>query len=216
VRGFGAIVGGAIHHGDRRLDGTSEIEPKAPSATPTADAAVLAELTTMERDILQERFVDFERAVLQENIVLCDHKSGVLLAFTGAMVVYCVSELGGHFAGGLRGWMGFVVPGAILIAALAFLISSSFSLSTVMPRIRRGVTEDHIFWEAPAFKLPVEEYVAVMMGLDPVREHHEKLRHLHTLAAICRSKYANLRQAMTFAIVGFAVLVVGELIKSSV
>ncbi len=54
-----------------------------------------------------------------------------------------------------------------------------------------------------------------MMSLDAKREHHEKLRHLHTLAAICRSKFANLRQAMTFAIVGFAVLVVGELVKSS-
>jgi hypothetical protein len=198
------------------LDGTSEVEPKAPNATPTSDAAVLAELTAMERDLLQERFVDFERAVLQENIVLCDHKSGVLLAFTGAMVVYCVSELARRPLGDPHGTMKIIIPVILLVAALAFLISSSFSLSTVMPRIRRGVTEDHIFWEAPAFKLPVEDYVAVMMGLDPVREHHEKLRHLHTLAAICRSKYANLRQAMAFAIVGFAVLVVGELIKSSV
>ena len=203
------------HHGDGRLDGTAEVEATPAGATPTSDAAVLAELSTIDRDLLQERFVEFERAVLQENIVLCDHKSGVLLAFTGAMVVYCVSELGGHPLGSLRGAVSMVAPAALALSALAFLISSSFSLSTGMPRIVRGVTEDHIFWEAPAFKLPVEEYVAVMMGLDSRREHHEKLRHLHTLAAICRSKFANLRHAMTFAIVGFAVLVVGELIKSS-
>ena len=110
------------------MDGTAEIETPAPKATPTADAAVLAELATIERDLLQERFVDFERAVLQENIVLCDHKSGVLLAFTGAMVVYCVSELGGHPLAGLHGAIRLLVPGALLISALGFLVSSSFSL----------------------------------------------------------------------------------------
>ena len=147
------------------MDGTAEIEPTPPEATPTADAAVLAELSTIDRDLLQERFVEFERAVLQENIVLCDHKSGVLLAFTGAMVVYCVSELGSHPLGNLHAGVSLIVPAALLVSALAFLASSSFSLSTVMPRIVRGVTEDHIFWEAPAFKLPVEEYVSVMIKL---------------------------------------------------
>jgi hypothetical protein len=46
--------------------------------------------TQTERDMLRDRFADFERSVLQDNIILCDGKSGVLLAFDGAMVIFCV------------------------------------------------------------------------------------------------------------------------------
>ncbi len=41
-------------------------------------------LDAFEADFMRERFADFERSVLQDNIIPCDTKCGVLLAFTGA------------------------------------------------------------------------------------------------------------------------------------
>jgi len=113
----------------------------------------------VEQDLLRDRFAEFERGVLQDNIILCDGKSGVLLAFDGAMIVFCVDNLVNlqrslqNFA-----WWGEIPVVLFLVAALGFLVSCHFALMTVVPRIHRG-RPDHIFWEAPVFRLPEDQYV---------------------------------------------------------
>src|SRR5215469_3551656 len=122
------------------------------------------EIARIERELIHERFADFERGVLQDNIILCDAKSGVLLAFDAAMVIYCLDAFvtgGGPHQSPLH--MG--ANGLFLVAAAVFLGSCHFCLTTVIPRLRRG-REDHIFWEAPVFSLPVERYVETMDELD--------------------------------------------------
>jgi hypothetical protein len=189
--------------------------PKAGArASLEADSPVMARLAQYERDLLHERFADFERAVLQDNIVLCDTKSGVLLAFTGAMVIFCLDQVGEPAKA--SGLLGDAATWGFFLAAAGLLVSCGFCLATVIPRMRRDVGEDHIFWESAPFRRPVEEYVASMRELDIHVERDEKLRHLHTLAAVCRAKFANLRHAMNFAIVGFVILLVAELAKAAV
>jgi hypothetical protein len=185
-------------------------------ATVAADQRVIDRLSEFETGFMRERFADFERSVLQDNIILCDTKCGVLLAFTGAMVILSLDALQ-HLVASTRlsEVATYAGAGVFVLAALGFLVSCGFSLATVMPRIRKDAPQDHIFWESEAFKKPVAEYVAAMNSLNIDVEHNEKLVHLHTLARVCRGKFSSLRHAMNSAIVGFAFLVIGECVKAA-
>jgi Family of unknown function (DUF5706) len=157
-----------------------------------------------------ERFMDFERGVLQDNIILCDAKSGVLLAFSGAMVIFCIGAfVDAHQASGRSITLMEVL---LALAGLAFLVSCHFALTTVVPRLVRG-RDDHIFWESSVFKLPVETYVAKMEALDPEVERRDMLRHLHMLSGICRSKFWHFGWAIRIAQLGFVLLVIAELTR---
>lgn len=168
--------------------------------------------STIESELLHERFADFERGVLQDNIILCDAKSGVLLAFDGAMVIFSVDAFVGHHEGADLFASHALATGLFMLAALLFLFSCHFSLTTVVPRIRRG-GQDRIFWEADIFRQPVEDYVNQMESIDNRVEHRDKLRHLHMLAGICRAKFRHFLLAMRFGQVGFLVLVLAELAR---
>ena len=172
------------------------------------------QLGDIERDILHDRFADFERGVLQDNIALCDTKAGLLLAFTGAMVIFCLDAFVTVRVapGPYEKVVEPAVRTLLILGAAGFLASAQFSLTTVLPRIVRG-GDDHVFWESPVFRLPVERYLAAMRSLDPVVEHTDKLRHLHLLAGICRRKFGHFQTAIRLAQVAFVALVVGELLR---
>lgn len=167
-----------------------------------------------ERELLHDRFADFERAVLQDNIALCDTKAGLLLAFTGAMVIYCIDAF--VTVQPVPGPWAFLVGPLIRVvlagAGVGFLVSAQFSLTTILPRIMRGHA-DHVFWESPVFKLPVAEYVAAMEALDADTQRNDKLQHLHLLAGICRRKFGHFRLAIHLAQIAFVILVVGEMLR---
>jgi hypothetical protein len=177
-------------------------------------AATEDRLSSVERDLLRDRFADFERAVLQDNIALCDTKAGLLLAFTGAMVIFCIDAfVTAHAAPGAhQQFVAETMRGLFAVAAIGFLASAQFSLTTVLPRMVRG-SADHVFWESPVFKLPVERYVAEMASLDPAVERDDKLRHLHLQAGICRRKFGHFSTAMRLAQLAFVALVIGEVLR---
>lgn len=168
--------------------------------------------TELEDDAMRDRFADFERAVLQDNIILCDQKSGILLAFAAALILICLDGFKGagiHEAGlAVR-----AAQGLLGLAGLAFLVCSYFALTTVTPRIRRG-RDDHIFWESPVFRLPVEDYVARFRAMDAALERDNRARYLHMLAAICRTKYRHFALALRFGQGGFLALVAAELLHA--
>jgi hypothetical protein len=179
------------------------------SAMSTAERETVAKAWTSEHN----RFADFERGVLQDNIALCDTKAGLLLAFTGAMVIVCIDTLVGVPGGNAHTtWLGPAIKIVLLAAMVGFLASSQFSLTTVLPRIIRG-SDDHIFWESAVFKGPVEAFVDALNNLDPAVERAEQLRHLHLLGGICRSKYAHFRTALRLGQIAFLALVAGELMR---
>jgi hypothetical protein len=161
---------------------------------------------------MRDRFADFERGVLQDNIILCDQKAGILLAFAAAMILV---SLEGFSSPEVRKFaaMALVARGAFVVSALAFLASSSLALATVVPRIRKG-PDDHIFWESPVFKLPVDQYVASFRDMDVERERENRLRYLHTMAAICRSKYRHFAAALRLGQLGFIALVAAEIAQA--
>ncbi len=175
--------------------------------------AIVDRFAQMQRELVHERFADFERGVLQDNIILCDAKSGMLLAFDGAMVIFCIDTfINAHGASPDAGLLRQAANALFLAAAACFLVSCHFSLTTVIPRLRRG-REDHIFWEARAFRLPVEQYVEQMEGLDTMTERREKLQHLHMLASICKIKFDHFQLAIRFGQAAFIILVLAELTR---
>jgi hypothetical protein len=159
----------------------------------------------------RERFADFERSVLQDNIILCDGKSGVLLAFDGAMVIFCVDAFVDlqRRIGAFASWRELPVV-LFVLSGVAFLVSCHFALTTVVPRLRRGKI-DHIFWEAPVFNLSEDRYVEEMRRLDVSTGWNDKLRHLHLLAGICKKKFSHFLAAIRLAQIGFVLLVAADL-----
>jgi Family of unknown function (DUF5706) len=162
----------------------------------------------LEAEPARDRFLEFERAVLQDNIILCDAKSGVLLAFSGAMVIFCLDATASvHGSGDLP---HAALMGLFLVSGAAFLASCHFALTTVLPRLVRG-DDDHIFWESSVFKQSIEKYIQHMETIDPDTERRDKLRHLHRLAGICRNKFRYFQLAIRVAQGAFAILVAAEL-----
>ncbi len=176
--------------------------------------AVEDQLESIEEDLLSDTFVDFERAVLQDNIALFDTKAAAVLAFSGVMVLYSVDSLVTfHVAAGPHAWLVAAAARVLLaVAAAGFLLSAMFSLSTVRPRVARGA-EGHVFWDLAVYKLPIADYLKAMKGLDPAQARDEKLRHLHLLAGICRNKIRDFRASLYVAQGAFMALVAAELAR---
>jgi hypothetical protein len=200
--------------GDRRRPGSPDGEgPSGRGADPPGD-----HFSLVEAAFLHERFADFERAVLQDNIILCDAKMGILVAFSGAMVIYCIDMAGR--SGVLRGgsfWLPVAEAWGFAVAAVGFFITCAFALAAIAPRIRpHQAGDDYIFWGARVFRQPLAPFLEEMHGLDVELEHDNKLRHLHVLAGVCRDKFAHLRQAMNAAAAAFVILVLSELARALV
>ena len=176
--------------------------------------AVEDQLESIEDDLLSDTFVDFERSVLQDNIALFDTKAAAVLAFSGVMVLYSIDSIATfHAAAGPHAWLiTTAVRGFFAVAAVGFLLSAMFSLSTVRPRVARGA-EGHVFWDSAVYKLPVADYLRAMKGLDPAQAREEKLRHLHLLAGICRNKIRDFRASLFVAEGAFIALVAAELAR---
>lgn len=170
----------------------------------------------VEAAFLHERFADFERAVLQDNIILCDAKMGILVAFAGAMVIYCIDRVGR--AGALRGgtsWIPTAEAWGYAAAAVGFFFTCAFALAAIAPRVRpHQANDDYVFWAARVFRQPLAPFLEEMKGLDVHVEHENKLRHLHILASVCRDKFAHLRLAMHAAAAAFMLLVLVELARA--
>ena len=179
-----------------------------------ADEAVEDQIESIGEDILSDAFVDFERSVLQDNIILFDTKAAAVLAFSGVMVLYSIDTLVTfHVGAGPRAALVATVARVLLAASAAgFLVSAMFSLSTVRPRVARGA-EGHVFWDSAVYHLPLADYLKAMKALDPAQARDEKLRHLHLLARICRNKIRDFRASLYVAEAAFTALVAAELAR---
>lgn len=167
-------------------------------------------LERLEHHIRSDRFAEFTRGALQDNIILCDQKSGILLAFGSAMILFCVQAFGEPAL--KTEWAEGAHNGLMLLATVGFVGSCYYALMSVAPRIRKA-PDDHIFWGSKAYDSTVEEYIARYRDADPNEEMSDKLRHLHTLAGICRDKYAGFKHALRFALISFLPLILAEVVR---
>lgn len=194
--------------------GSGSPDGEGSSASDGRDSA--ERFSRVEAAFLHERFADFERGVLQDNIMLCDSKMGILVAFAGAMVIYCIDMAGrtGALRGG-RSWISTAEAWGYAAASVGFFVTCAFALAAIAPRVRPYLAnDDFVFWGARVYRQPLAPFIKEMQDLDVHVEHENKLRHLHILASVCRDKFAHLRLAMHAAAAAFILLVLVELARA--
>jgi len=158
-----------------------------------------------------DSFADFERGILQDNIALCDGKSGILLAFASAAVLFCAQSLvrPGPTDPKTLFW---TINALVLLSGSGFLASSYYALLTVKPRFVVS-SDDKLYWGSSIFLQSADAYVAAMRASDPHGDSEEKLRHLHALASVCRSKYRGMARSLTLSQWSFLPLLGAQLLR---
>ena len=172
----------------------------------------LDRLERLEHHLRSDRFAEFTRGALQDNIILCDQKAGILLAFSSALVLFCAQSFGDVHPIGAP-WNIKLSSGLLVLSAVGFIGSCYFALMSVAPRIRKG-PDDHIFWGSSAYDVAAEIYIDRFENADPDKEMRDKLRHLHTLAGICRDKYGAFKHGLRLALISFFPLVFAEMLRA--
>ncbi|HEX3430643.1 MAG TPA: Pycsar system effector family protein [Rhizomicrobium sp.] len=157
-------------------------------------------------------YVSFEREVLHDNIALCDQKSGILLAFSAAMVVFCLQAIPSATADALDPLWRSLLHGLYLLGTAGFFFAAYFSLRVIRPRLHRN-DDDLIYWDSKLFRLSESEFVSKMPSLAPDALDNAMRQHLHVLADVCRRKFANMRYSIRSGEIAFVAVVGAELIR---
>lgn len=166
-------------------------------------------------------YVTVARHALQDNITLCDSKCGILLGFGAVVLLWCLDKvltLTGDTAP--RGLLAVSSLEKLLYgsAVIALLITVIFAWKVIKPRIHHG--HDHIYWGSRIFTQPQADFTIAVQKADPNHLAVDMLNHLHTLARICREKYANFALALVaaqfaggFVVLAFSVQVGENLLR---
>lgn len=167
-------------------------------------------------------YVFVERHALQDNIILCDSKCGILLGFGALTLVWCLDKLlalTGNAEG--RHLISFVTLEELFyaLAVLALFVAITFAWKVIKPRIQH--THDHIYWGSKIFTQPQADFTISIQTADPDRLAIDMLHHLHVLARICREKYANFSRAIIaaeyaggFVLLAVCVRIIANLVRS--
>jgi hypothetical protein len=162
---------------------------------------------------VEDEFVAFERHVLQDNIVLCDAKSGFLLAFAAGVLWRCVEGVANFVMPDpdLAGYVSYLYLILYILAVPAWLIAAYWALMTVRPRVMQAC--GHFDCGAPLFQESQDEFVASIRGTAPDALMGGMLRHLHSLAAVCDDKYRCFHRAVRVTAVAAVFFVSAEAIR---
>ena len=145
-------------------------------------------------------YVFVERHALQDNIILCDAKCGILLGFGALTLLWCLDKLLALSGNGAeRHLMSFATLEELLyaFAILALLVTVAFAWRVIRPRIQHS--HDHIYWGSKVFTQPKTDFTIAIQKTDPDVLATDMLHHLHVLAGICRAKFANFERAIIAA-----------------
>jgi hypothetical protein len=165
---------------------------------------------------VDDEFVVFERHVLQDNILLCDAKSGILVIFAAGVLWRCVESVADFVIPdpGLAGYVSDLYLILYILAVPAWLVAAYWAVRTVSPRI--GPSDDSIYWGAPLFLKSQDEFVSAIRGAAPDAQMDGMLRHLHSLGAICRDKDGRFHKAVRATEVAAIFFLSAEVIRFGV
>lgn len=163
---------------------------------------------------ISSAYVNFEREVLHDNIELCDQKSGLLMAISSVLVIFCLQSLPipERVEHSLSSPLLWTMDVLYAVGILGFTVSAYLGLRVVAPRVR-GHTNDHIYWMSRLFELPEKEFLTRIHEAGDWELERDMALHLKTLAAICRSKYRVFNWAQYVAEFSFAAVVIAEAIR---
>lgn len=157
---------------------------------------------------MHAEYIVFERHVLQDNIILCDTKAGILLAFAALIALRCLDKI--HVFLRSSSNPQLLVPGTLYVfALLSVLLTVYFAWKAIRPRIRQ--VQDYIFWGASTFKKSRSTFATEVEGLEDNILAESMLQYLHTLASICGEKFNHFRHAVITAEFSAVLFIVAEL-----
>lgn len=150
-------------------------------------------------------YVSFERHVLQDNIILCDAKSGALLGAGAVVMVWCVERFVN--AAVEKSLYSRFEAGALGVAILAIIVTMYFAWRVIKPRFVTSNDDDHIFWASRTFDISEAAFTDRIQSAKPEVLAADMIRHLYILAGVCRRKFAYFRSATMAAQVAFVFVV---------
>jgi hypothetical protein len=158
------------------------------------------EMAETEKSFLptHNEYVSLERQVLQDNIILCDTKCGILLGFSAIVLLWCVDKVP-TLSDKMRVAIFPTLAEAIFytFAILALLVTIAFTWKVIRPRIRQS--DDYIYWGSKVFERSEADFSIGIQEADQEVLASDMIRHLHILARVCRDKFANFRRAVIAA-----------------
>jgi hypothetical protein len=158
----------------------------------------------------------FEKDVLQDNIILCDAKSGFLLAFAAIVMTRCLdkaTELASARAASCI-CMTHIVLILYAVAIVGFICTVVFVWRVVRPRLRPH--DDFVYWGSKIFTGTEMEFAVAVQSVTPSALAVDLLRHLYILAEICRRKFANFQCAAVAAEFSTIVFVLAEVARIAI
>jgi hypothetical protein len=158
-------------------------------------------------------YIEFERHTFQDNIILCDAKSGILLGFGALVVLWCLDKLLTLGEGGPELPPVLATAETILYVAAIVALIATIGLTWRVIRPRISQADDYIYWGSKVFQQSEAAFITDIQTADWAVLDRDMLRQLHVLAGICRNKYANFRRAVMAAEISAALLLVALLIK---
>jgi hypothetical protein len=158
----------------------------------------------------QAEYVAMERDVLQDNIILVDAKSGILMAFCAVVVFRCFDKLQEIKTVVASTCPCGLTASAILywLAVLGLLVTTIFAWKVVKPRITK--TNDLIYWGADAFLHDLNHFTTAVQSIGQTTLGQDVLQHLFVLAAICRKKFESFNRAIVAAEVSVTLALAAE------
>jgi len=162
---------------------------------------------------VEDEFVAFERHVLQDNIVLCDAKSGFLIAIAAGVLWRCIEGVANFVMPdpGLAGYVSYLYLILYILAVPAWLVAAYWALMTVRPRMMQ--TGGNLDWGAPLFQKSQDDFVASIRGTASDALMDGMLRHLHSLGAVCNEKCHCFHRAVRITAVAAIFFVSAETIR---
>lgn len=153
-------------------------------------------------------FVAIERDVLQDNIILSDAKSAALLALSGVLLFHCLDRaLQLNSSSGLS-LLGATLLGIYVAASLSLIVTIVFCWLAIKPRLVE--TDDHLYWGSKLYLGSAQAFVSAIKSADAEVIEDDLLRMLHTLAGICRQKYAAFEHAVWATELSLVLALCGE------
>jgi hypothetical protein len=138
-------------------------------------------------------FVGIERDLLQDNIILLDAKSAALLALSGVLLFHCIDRAV-QLTSAAASPVASLVLGLYLAASLSLVATTAFCWFAIKPRIVKA--DDHLYWGSKLYLGSAETFVSQIKSADADVIADELLRLIHTLAGICRRKFAAFEHAV--------------------
>lgn len=165
------------------------------------------------QDVLVDH-LQLARISIHDDVALVDQKTGILIAFSGAAIGFCLD----HVRAGAIAGSGILPHAAAIIAQIMFWTATFFfgvsiyiALRVVRPRVLASGGSS-LFWKSPLYDLAPKDFVKRIDSMPVTELEQDMLLDLRSIAIICRTKFDHFRRALRFGEIAFVLAVMAEIL----